>query len=350
MEYRRLGKTELEVSHISFGALQLGGVPQDEVDQLVSCALENGINYIDTARVYGDSEVKLGIALEGRRDEVIISSKVISRDLHSFKEDVKTILSNLKTDFLDILFAHDVSTMKEWQEIRDNGVLDFMKEKKKEGVINHLAISTHSIEVGEVMLQEGPFELVMLAYNAANTQVSENLIPLAKEKDMGIVIMKPFAGGILTEANSRNLGFDIKAEESLRFAASHPDITTVIPGLDKMEYLKTALKVAEMPVLTSSQQQKIKEKVEIKSEHYCRGCAYCLPCPVELDIPSLLKLYNRIEAYNGVNWAQMHMIREEYEKLEKQADICVACDNCTDKCPYNLPVAELLSRMKGTMS
>ncbi|MFP4017122.1 MAG: aldo/keto reductase, partial [Halanaerobiales bacterium] len=110
MEYRRLGKTELEVSQISFGALQLGGVHQEEVNQLVSYALENGMNYIDTARVYGDSEVKLGLALEGRRDEVILSSKVISRDLQGFKNDLQTILSNLRTDYLDILFAHDVST------------------------------------------------------------------------------------------------------------------------------------------------------------------------------------------------------------------------------------------------
>ncbi|MFW6288046.1 MAG: aldo/keto reductase, partial [bacterium] len=285
------------------------------------------------------------LALEGRRDEVILSSKVISRNLQGFKNDLQTILSNLRTDYLDILFAHDVSTMKEWEEIRDNGVLDYMKEQKKTGIINHLAISTHSIEVGEVMLKEGPFEVVMLAYNAANTQVADNLIPLAKEKDMGIVIMKPFAGGILTEENSQNLGFNIKAEESLHFAASHPDITTVIPGLDKMEYLKTALEVSKKQSLSTDEQKKIIEKVEIKSEYYCRGCAYCMPCPVELDIPTLLKLFNRVEAYNGVNWAQMHMIREEYSKLKKQAEECIACNKCTEKCPYNPPVANLLRKL-----
>lgn len=346
MKYRKLGKTGLEVSQISFGALQLGRVEQDDVNEMIDHALGNGINYIDTARVYGQSEEKLGQALERRREDIILSTKVISRDLASFKQDFKTCLGNLRTDYIDILFNHDVSTMAEWEQVRNNGVLDYMKKQKEKGVIKHLAISTHSIEVGKKMLNEGPYEVVMIAYNAANPETGDALIPLAKSKNMGIVIMKPYAGGILTEKGSEDLGFSIKAEDSLQYAASHPDITTVIPGLDKMEYLKTALKVADMPLkLSSEERQKIEEQIEIKSEYYCRGCGYCLPCPEELDIPELLNIYNRREAFAGVNWAQMHVIKEDYQKLEKKADSCVACNKCTERCPYDLPVSDLMDKL-----
>lgn len=345
MQYRRLGKTELEVSQISMGALQLGGVPQDKVNEIINYGLEHGLNYIDTSRVYGDSEIKLGKALAGKREEVIISSKSINRDLKSYKNDLKTGLENLQTDYVDIYFIHDVSTQHEWQQIQDEGILDFLQEQKEKGRVLHPACSTHSLEIGRKMLETEIFEVVMLAYNPANTEVEEDLIPLAKSLDVGIIIMKPYAGGILTETGSEELGFSITAAESLKFAASHPDIAAVIPGLDSLEYMKTAINVAESPEITEAEREKIMEKVEIKSEHYCRGCGYCMPCPQGLDIPALLSLWNRREAFQGINWAQMHRISEEYEQLEVKADECTACNQCTEDCPYSLPVAELMDKI-----
>ena len=109
MKYRKLGNTGLEVSHISFGGICLGGLPQEKVNKLVDCAFESGMNYIDTARAYGASEPKLGQALEGRREDVVISSKIIKRDREGFASDFETTLDNLRTDYVDILFLHDIN-------------------------------------------------------------------------------------------------------------------------------------------------------------------------------------------------------------------------------------------------
>ncbi|MDI3548704.1 MAG: uncharacterized protein PWR10_2356 [Halanaerobiales bacterium] len=350
MKYRKLGKTGLDVSRISFGALQLGRVPQKEVNRLIERALAGGMNYIDTARVYGDSEVKLGRALKGRRKDVILSTKVIKRDLNGFKRDYQVCLNNLQTDYIDILFIHDVSTKEDWDKIVNNGILDFMEAEKKAGRIHHIGCSTHSVDIGEIMLKTGRFEVVMLAYNPVNRAIEDNLLPLTRSLDIGVIIMKPFAGGILTEKGSKQLGFNITAEESLLFAASHPDVTTVIPGLDKLEYVETALKVADSPLeLTAEEGKRIIKKVKIKSKYYCRGCGYCLPCPVGINIPQLLKLLNRWEAFKNVNWAQMHLIRDEYHKIDQKADVCLACEQCVARCPYNLPVPEMMKTISRSL-
>lgn len=346
MQYRMLGKTGLKLPLIGFGGIKLGGIPQSQVNKLVDMAIESGMNYIDTARVYGQSEKKLGIALKNKRDKVILSTKVITRKLEAFKRDFETSLENLQTDYVELFFLHDVSSQIAWQRIKDNKILEYISDLKREGKIGHIALSTHSISVGIEMLKTGLFEAVMLAYNPANTESEDEIIPLAKSMDIGIIIMKPYGGGILTEEGSRKLGFTIKAEESLRFAASQPDVTSVIPGLDKTEYLETAVSVSDMNFsMTSEEKEEIINKVQIRSKYFCRGCGYCLPCPEGINIPELLSLLNRWEAFKGMNWAHTHKVRREYSKFKNKADLCAGCNKCVEHCPYSLPVPDLMKKI-----
>lgn len=346
MQYRTLGKTGLKISVTGFGGIKLGDINQEQTNEIVKLAIDGGMNYIDTARVYGDSEVKLGIALKGIRDKVIISSKAIRRDLEGFKVSFETTLKNLQTDYIDIFFVHDVSTEANWQAVQKNGIIDYLKELKAEGKVRHIACSTHDSVIGAKMINSDIFEVVMLAYNPSNPEVDQDLIPLAKSKDMGIVIMKPFGGGILTEARSKQLGFEITAEEALRFAASNADVTTVIPGLDKPEYVELALKVGSSDlVMTEEERQAIIGKISIKGKNYCRGCGYCKPCPQNIPIPTVLQLYNRWEIFEGVDWSKMHSITDEYTTKVPQevtADKCVGCNACTQRCPFNLPIPNLM--------
>lgn len=346
MQYRTLGKTGIKVSVISFGGIKLGGISQELTNEIVEHAVKCGMNYIDTARVYGDSEIRLGEALKGMRDKVIISTKGIRRDLNGFKDDFETSLRNLQTDYIDILFIHDVSTEEDWAKVRKSGIFDYAVELKITGHIRHIACSTHDFVIGTKMINSGLFEVIMLAYNPSNPEAKQELIPLAKSKDMGIVIMKPFGGGVLTEVRSKQLGFEITAEECLRFAASNADVTTVIPGLDKLEYVKLALKVGSSElVMTSEEHDLIVNKVSIKGKNYCRGCGYCQPCPMNIPIPTVLQLYNRWEIFGNVDWSQMHSITEEYTKTvpeETTADKCIACNACSQRCPYSLPISDLM--------
>lgn len=352
MRYMRFGKTGMDVSHLGMGAIKFGKLSQEEVNTLIRRAHEGGINYIDTARGYGDSEVRVGTALKelGLRDQFIISSKIIRRGLDEFKEDIATTFRNLQTDWLDILFIHDVSTRANWDKIQREGVLDYIQELKASGRVRHLGISTHDCTIGEEIIRTGLFEVAMLAYNPTNREVEDTLFPLCKELDMGVIIMKPYGGGVLTHDRSQQLGFTIEAEDCLRFAFSSPYVTTVIPGMDKPEYLETALAVEkEDPQFQTAELEAIVAKIDMKVKNYCRGCGYCLPCPKGIPIPTVLSLYNRWEIFGGVDWSHMHHITEEYTQKvpeERTAKACVACGSCAQRCPFNLPIPELMKKAR----
>lgn len=348
MQYRVLGNTGLSVSKVSFGCIRFSNLDQEKVTALVKKAIDGGINYFDTARGYGRSEVYLGQALKelGAREKVIISSKVIRRELDEFKADFETTMSNLQTDYLDILFLHDVSTQKNWDRLIASGTIEYALELKKQGRIRHLAISTHDCAMGEMMIKTGYFEVAMLAYNPINREVEEVLFPLCKERGLGVVIMKPLGGGVLSEVRSAQLGFSVTAQECLEFAASNPYVTCVIPGMDELPYVDTAIKVGSEDVaFTDEMRDALTARINMKGRNYCRGCGYCLPCVKNIPIPKVLALYNRYEAFGGLDWSQGHLIAQEYTQTvsrDQLPDACIACGACVTRCPYNLPIPELM--------
>ena len=350
MQYRTLGKTGLSLSVIGIGALQMGSCSLDETKAILREAHRGGMNYIDTARAYGDSEKKLGQALKelGLREQFYLSSKVIKRDLPSFQNDFETTMANLQTDYLDIFFIHDVSTKSNWEAVQKNGLLDYALELKRQGRIRHLGISTHDCQIGESIIRTGLFEAAMLAYNPTNREVEDTLFPLCRKMDMGVLVMKPYGGGILTEKRSAEMGFSITARDALRFAASHPFVTSVIPGTDRLEYVHLGIEVGSGRLdMSEKERRAIIDTIDIKVKDYCRGCGYCLPCVRNIPIPTVLKLYNRWQVFGGTDWSHMHHITEEYTATVPQdltADHCISCMQCTQRCPFNLPIPELMKK------
>lgn len=345
MQYRRLGKTNLDVSVLSFGGIRLGNLNQAEVTRLIHRAVDGGMNYVDTANCYGASEELLGPALESIRDKVIISTKSLSRTLDGLKKHIALSLKRLHTDYIDIFFIHDVSTAQNWRKVQENKLIEHLEGLKSRGVIRHIAISTHDLTVGEEMMRSGKFEVVMLAYNPSNPEVADKLLPLAGELDLGVVIMKPLGGGVLSLEGSKALGFEITAAECLKYAAAHPNVSTVIPGIDKAEYVDEALEVGSGDLTqTDDEARAIENKVAIRGKNYCRGCGYCKPCPQGIEIPAALKLYNRYEAYEAVNWAETHVISKEMAAMTPNPSACIACKACEKRCPYTLPIAKLMGK------
>ncbi len=186
--------------------------------------------------------------------------------------------------------------------------------------------------------------------------------------------MKPYGGGILTEARSAQMGFSITAEEALRFAASNPYVSCVIPGTDRLEYVRLNIAVGtSLLSMSSDERKKIIEKIDIKVKDYCRGCGYCLPCvkniPIptvlklcgcgyclpcvkNIPIPTVLKLYNRWQVFGGTDWSKMHQITEEYTSSvsdSQTADHCIGCGQCTKRCPFNLPIPDLMKAASANL-
>lgn len=225
---RRLGRTGLMVSELGFGAMNIPDVAEGE--ETLRRALDLGINFIDTARAYQGSEYLIGRVIEQReRDSLIIASKTPSRSRDGALNDIDKSLRNLLVDRIDIYQLHDVSLAGWDRAVSENGALEGLKEAKALGVIDHIGLTSHTIEVLEKAIDSGEFETIQLKYNSFE-RGTRRIIALAQERDIGIIVMKPF-GGLGMPATLRGYETRLNPRTMLRYALSNPSISVVIPGV-----------------------------------------------------------------------------------------------------------------------
>ncbi|SHI68975.1 aldo/keto reductase [Lutispora thermophila] len=330
MKYSVLGKTGLNVSRVSFGGIPIQQLDQEDANSLIGRAIELGINFIDTARGYTVSESLIGEALAGKRSNVFLATKSMARDKEGMRKDVDISLNNLKTDYVDLYQLHNVPTLEDFEKVMaPGGALEALLECKEKGLIKHIGITSHSIEVIEKALEYDIFETIQYPYNAIETH-AEEIFKKAYEKNIGIIVMKPFAGGAITNANG-----------ALKFILEKEYITCAIPGMCSMEQLEQNVKAADNPVLDESEREELLKEARELGNTFCRRCGYCQPCPVGINIPMMFMFEGYYTRYNLQQWAQ-----ERFNTLPVKASECVKCGLCETKCPYNLPIRDMLETVK----
>ena len=225
---RRLGRTNLLVTELGFGAMNIPDV--EEGEETLRRALELGINFIDTARAYHGSEYLIARAIEGRaRDSFIIASKTPKRTRDGALNDIDASLRVLGIDKIDLYQLHDVSPT-EWDEVMgEGGAVEGLKEARERGLIEHIGVSSHTVAVLERAVESGEFEAVQLRYNPFEREARE-VIASARERDIGVIVMKPF-GGLGMPATLKGYETWLKVKTLLHYLLSHPDISVVIPGV-----------------------------------------------------------------------------------------------------------------------
>ena len=232
MEYRILGKTGLKVSVIGFGGIPVQRISKEEAIKVIEKAEELGINFIDTARGYGISEIFIGEALKGRREKWIIASKTMARDKETMKTEIDISLNNLNTDYIDLYQFHNVRTMEDYEKIlSENGAYEALQEAKLVEKIRHIGITSHSIDVLKIAVESRKFDTIMYPYNIVETQAYE-LFKRAKELNIGVIAMKPMAGGALTDGTI-----------AMKFILENKSITTAIPGMASIKEVEENSKV-----------------------------------------------------------------------------------------------------------
>ncbi len=340
MEKRILGKTGWSVSAISFGAIKLPRISLKECEALLNRALDSGINYIDTADCYGDSEEKIGQVLKDRRREFYLSTKVDERDGPGVRAKLDRCLKRLRTDWIDLLFFHDVRG-GEYERIFTTGGLEELQKAREKGEIRHLGISIHNnLGMMKQAVEAGVFSVLMVAYSVLDEdRLSADLLPLAASKGVGLVAMKPLAGGRLADLPSK--GWDRSlfrgespAQAALRYVLSNPHISCAIPGMMAMNELEENLGVGKNPRALSPEE--IKEFMAMAAEAgkgFCRNCGYCLPCPEGISIPDVFRYESYYRRYGLKDWA-----REQYRALASDAQACSDCRTCLEKCPYGVSI------------
>ena len=329
MEYRTLGKTGLKVSRLGFGGIPIQRVDAAATKELVKSMVERGINYIDTARGYTVSESYLGEALEGYRDKFILATKSMSRTKEAMAKDIEISLNNLRTDYIDIYQVHNVPVKELDMVMGTGGALEALMEAKAAGKIGHIGLTAHSLETFEKAVELPWVETIMFPYNIVERQ-GEDLIRKCGEKNIGFIVMKPLAGGAIEDATL-----------ALRFICDNPDVSVVIPGMyDVKEIEQNQAACENTTELTEEELTAIQKVREELGNNFCRRCNYCAPCTVGIDIPTAFLLQGYLDRYGLEDWA-----KARYAGAKVKASACVECGECEPRCPYNLPIREMLKEV-----
>jgi len=361
MAFRRLGRTGREVSVIGIGTILIGGrVSRQEGARVISRGLDLGCNFIDTAHGYGkgESERAVGDAIADRhREDLVILTRSASRTADQFAEDIETSLERMRTDYIDVHQIHDVTAPELYEQVKKQGLPEIQQRAKKEGRIRWTGISSHgSPELVCEMIQSNLFDVVTIAYNlighkrlAEDTDVHaltrEKVLPVAERHDVGITVMKPLAGGVLTQPSEKLLSLMkerpvTNAVSALLFAVADPRIHTAAPGVGSIAEIEEDVLAGDPArALSQDELQEMLSEAAKWGEGLCRYCGYCMPCSENIRIFDVLRYEGYHSRYGLTDWA-----REQYAKLDVKADACNGCGECEERCPYDLPIRERLKQ------
>ena len=329
MEYRILGKTGLRVSRMGFGGLPIQRADEAVCKDILTQLSALGVNYIDTARAYTVSEGYIGKAIAGMRDKFILATKSMAKDKEGMARDIEISLQNLQTDYIDIYQIHNPNREAYDQIVAPGGALEALLEAKAAGKIGHIGFTNHYAEMVELALQTDWVETVMFPYNIVETQ-GEKLLQLCREKNVGFIDMKPLAGGAIEDACL-----------ALRFIARTELVDVIIPGMDYPEQVQQNYDaIADDAPLSAAEQTKIAEIRKELGTNFCRRCNYCAPCTVGIKIPTVFLFDGYLTRYGLPDWA-----KTRYDGLEKHASDCIVCGDCEKRCPYHLPIRDMLLKV-----
>ena len=332
MEKRRLGKTGLEIVCVGFGGIPIQRVDQEQVTLIVDEMESVGINFIDTARGYTVSEEFLGNALKGRRDKFILATKSMAKDYEAMKAEVDISLKTLQTDFIELYQLHLVKDMDDYNHVMGpNGAYRALVEAKKAGKIGHIGITAHSADLMMAVVDDMPFETIQFPYNLVERQ-AEELFEKAGKRNIGIICMKPIAGGAITNGTL-----------SIKYILQNRNVSAVIPGMEHVdEVYQNALVANGNYTFTADEKEAADKIVEELHGNFCRRCGYCLPCTKGINIPSMFIAEGYYTRYKMISYAENY-----YKKQPVKAGECIECGVCMSKCPYNLPIIEKMKQVKN---
>lgn len=328
MEYVPFGNTGMTVSRVGFGGIPIQRIDAEGTKKLFEKLVECGVNYIDTARGYTVSEEYIGFAIDslGIRDKLYLATKSMAATKDAMAKDIETSLKNLRTDHIDLYQIHNPSMEKLDTILAPGGALEALYEAKEAGKILHLGLTCHSAKVFERALGLDFVESIMFPYNIVETQGRE-LVEKCRECGKAFIAMKPLAGGAIEDGRS-----------AMRYLLTDPRVTVVIPGMYLESEIEENTSFDSSP-LNEDEKAGIDAIRKSLTGNFCRRCNYCAPCTVGINIPSVFLFEGYLERYGLDDWA-----RGRYATLSVKASACIKCGACETRCPYELPIRQMLER------
>ena len=323
MRYITLGRTGITVPQNAFGALPIQRISTEDAVKLLRKAYDGGMRFFDTARAYSDSEEKVGLAFEGMRDKVFISSKTQATTSEKFWSDLETSLKLLKTDYIDIYQLHCVARC--YGEGDD--LYECLKEAKQQGKIKHIGITAHKIGVAEEIIDSGLYETLQFPFSYLASDRDIKLVENCAKANMGFIAMKGLSGGLLTNS-----------EACMAFMSEYEALP--IWGVQRESELDEWLSFFEREIIMTDEIRSFIEndRKELLGE-FCRVCGYCMPCTVDITINQCARMSQMIRRAPSQNWLT-DFWQNEMMKIEN----CVDCGICKTRCPYELDIPNLLKK------
>ena len=330
MQYVDFGKTGLKISRLGFGGIPIQRIDQPGTRELLIAAHKAGVNYLDTARAYTVSEEWIGQSLQeaGLRDAFVLATKCRALTKTDMEQELETSLKNLRTDHIELYQFHNPSPAALQTILAPGGAMEALLEAKAKGVVGHIGITAHLAAVFEAALDVPEIETIMFPYNIVEQQGKE-LIDRCAAAGKGFIDMKPLAGGAIEDGRL-----------ALRYVLSNPAVTVSIPGMATVEELNANVAgAANTAPLTPAEQAACQQVRDALGTQFCRRCNYCAPCTVGIQIPSVFLFQGYLNRYGLQQWG-----RERYATLDKKAGACIRCGACEPRCPYNLPIRQMMKK------
>jgi predicted aldo/keto reductase-like oxidoreductase len=305
-------------------------VTKEEAAKIVRETISLGINFIDTAHVYADSEEKIGEAIKGiKREDIIIASKSPANEKETFNEHLDLSLKRLGTDYIDIYQLHNVASEARQKAVfAAGGAMEGLEEAVKAGKVRFPGFSSHSLPMGIEIMKNGKFAVIQLPFNYIDTMAADEAIPLAKELDLGFFAMKPLGGGMLNNAGL-----------ALRFLAQYESIVPD-PGIEKIEEIREIAaiieKIEKSGIFSADDKKEIEKQRADFGPSWCHRCDYCQPCPQGIHISSVLCAESAVKRMPAER--ARSMVGSSMEKVRT----CLECGECVKRCPYKLDIPALL--------
>lgn len=376
MKYRRLGKTGLMVSEIGFGAEWMERHTAGECKAVLERAEALGINILDCWMSEPNVRTSIGAALRGRRERWYIQGHIGStwqngqyvrtRDVEKCRVAFEDLLARLRTDYIDLGMIHFIDQEADWNAAMNGPFLAYVRELKAQGKIRHIGMSTHNPEMAKKAAESGVIEMILFSVNPAfdllpPTDNLDNyfaeeygaelggidparsaLYKLCEQNDVGITVMKPFAGGRLFDAKRSPFGVALTPVQCIHYCLTRPAVASVMAGYDTPEHVEQAVAYE-----TASMEEKDYASVLASAPRHtfgqgeCTYCGHCRPCPKSIDI-ALVNKYSDLAAMQSEVPAT---VRAHYGALEHHAGECIGCRACESRCPFGVKIAE---RMRKT--
>jgi predicted aldo/keto reductase-like oxidoreductase len=327
MEKVRLGRTNLIVTRLGWGGIPIQRVGEEEAAvSVIRAVIEMGVDLLDTARGYTNSEHRIGLALQKIDKPVVLSTKSPEKS-EKIYDDVHESLKQLRIKKIDIYHLHNISNFEDYEKVLGaGGAYKGLRRAQEEGLIGHIGITSHNLHVLEKAVEDGHFEVVMACYSFLEPEAANKVFPLAKARDVGVLAMKPFSGGVIEEAGP-----------ALRFVLQTKEIVP-IPGSETLERAYENWKVfIEGGPLSESDQEYIETIQKQFNQQFCRRCDYCQPCSQGINIQLALGVKSVIKRF-GPMAQELKWLMDLIEKARN----CSECGDCLTRCPYQLPIPELI--------